>query len=85
MLFRSWAALGQAMRKLSADDSLRCVVVRGAGEKAFAAGADIAAMQGFSYMDAYLGDYIGNWEHFRKIRKPVIRCATHDHIPSRPR
>ena len=37
-----WAALGEAMRKLSADDALRCVVVRGAGEKAFAAGADIA-------------------------------------------
>ncbi len=37
-----WARLGEAMRELSADDGLRCVVVRGAGEKAFAAGADIA-------------------------------------------
>lgn len=37
-----WAELGAAMEKLSADDALRCVVVRGAGEKAFAAGADIA-------------------------------------------
>ena len=37
-----WARLGEAMRELSADDSLRCVVVRGAGDKAFAAGADIA-------------------------------------------
>jgi len=37
-----WAQLGETMRKLSADDALRCVVVRGAGEKAFAAGADIA-------------------------------------------
>lgn len=37
-----WQALGDAMRSLSADDDLRCVVVRGAGEKAFAAGADIA-------------------------------------------
>ena len=37
-----WAGLGDAMRKLSADDALRCVVVRGAGDKAFAAGADIA-------------------------------------------
>jgi enoyl-CoA hydratase/carnithine racemase len=36
-----WSALGDAMRTLSADDALRCVVVRGAGEKAFAAGADI--------------------------------------------
>jgi enoyl-CoA hydratase/carnithine racemase len=30
------------MRELSADDALRCIVVCGAGEKAFAAGADIA-------------------------------------------
>jgi enoyl-CoA hydratase len=37
-----WAGLGKAMRELSADEQLRCVVVRGAGEKAFAAGADIA-------------------------------------------
>jgi enoyl-CoA hydratase/carnithine racemase len=37
-----WARLGEVMRALSADDALRCVVVRGAGEKAFAAGADIA-------------------------------------------
>jgi len=37
-----WRRLGEAMRELSADDALRCVVVRGAGDKAFAAGADIA-------------------------------------------
>ena len=37
-----WARLGEVMRELSADDALRCVVVRGTGEKAFAAGADIA-------------------------------------------
>jgi len=37
-----WARLGGVMRELSTEDSLRCVVLRGAGEKAFAAGADIA-------------------------------------------
>jgi enoyl-CoA hydratase len=37
-----WMALGAAMRELCADDGLRCVVLRGAGGKAFAAGADIA-------------------------------------------
>ena len=37
-----WAQLGAAMSELGADESLRCVVLRGAGEKAFAAGADIA-------------------------------------------
>ena len=37
----SWRRLEAAMAELSADDELRCVVVRGAGDKAFAAGADI--------------------------------------------
>jgi enoyl-CoA hydratase/carnithine racemase len=37
-----WLRLGEVVRELSADDALRCIVVRGAGEKAFAAGADIA-------------------------------------------
>ncbi len=37
-----WRKLAAVMNELSADDDLRCVVVRGAGDKAFAAGADIA-------------------------------------------
>jgi enoyl-CoA hydratase len=36
-----WRGLRQIMQDLSADDSLRCVVLRGAGDKAFSAGADI--------------------------------------------
>jgi len=37
-----WQRLGELVGELSADDGLRCIVLRGAGEKAFAAGADIA-------------------------------------------
>lgn len=37
-----WQELARAMDTLSADDRLRCVVLRGAGREAFAAGADIA-------------------------------------------
>jgi enoyl-CoA hydratase/carnithine racemase len=37
-----WRALGETIAALSADDSLRCVVVRGAGERAFSPGNDIA-------------------------------------------
>lgn len=37
-----WQDLARAMERLSADDELRCVVLRGAGSEAFAAGADIA-------------------------------------------
>jgi enoyl-CoA hydratase len=37
-----WQRLRDAMRELSADESPRCIVLRGAGGKAFAAGADIS-------------------------------------------
>lgn len=37
-----WKRLGEVFEELSADDGLRCIVIRGAGTKAFAAGADIA-------------------------------------------
>lgn len=42
MTLEMWLRLGEAMRALEADDAVRCIVLRGAGEKAFAAGADIA-------------------------------------------
>ena len=37
-----WQELARAMDVLSADERLRCIVLRGAGSEAFAAGADIA-------------------------------------------
>ena len=37
-----WRALKTAMEDVSADDAIRCIVLRGAGDEAFAAGADIA-------------------------------------------
>ena len=41
----TWTRLGEIMVELSADEALRCVVLRGAGDKAFAAGADIGEFQ----------------------------------------
>ena len=40
-----WEALAARIRELSADDDLRCIVLRGAGDEAFAAGADIAEFE----------------------------------------
>jgi enoyl-CoA hydratase/carnithine racemase len=37
-----WRDLGEVFRTLSADDSLRCLILRGAGEKSFSPGNDIA-------------------------------------------
>lgn len=41
----SWGALAEAMETLAMDRGLRCVVLRGAGGKAFAAGADIGEFE----------------------------------------
>ena len=67
--------LGAALLAWDADDGIGCMVITGS-EKAFAAGADIGAMATYSFMDAYLGDYITrNWETIRRIRKPVIAAV----------
>ncbi|AKJ31186.1 enoyl-CoA hydratase [Caldimonas brevitalea] len=67
--------LGQALDRLDRDDTIGCIVITGS-EKAFAAGADIAAMASWTYMDVYKSDYITrNWETLKRVRKPVIAAV----------
>jgi len=67
--------LGAALTAFDSDDGIGAIVVTGS-EKAFAAGADIGAMQSWSYMDVYRSDYITrNWETLRRVRKPVIAAV----------
>jgi enoyl-CoA hydratase len=66
--------LGSALVAFDADPGIGAILLTG-NEKAFAAGADITAMKDFSYLHAYLTDYITGWEHFRGIRKPVIAAV----------
>lgn len=40
-----WQELGAAVNTLSEDDEVRCIVLRGAGEKSFSPGNDIAEFQ----------------------------------------
>jgi enoyl-CoA hydratase len=67
--------LGNALLTFDADDKISCIVITGS-EKAFAAGADIAAMAKLQFQDVYQGDYITkNWETIRRVRKPVIAAV----------
>ena len=67
--------LGAALKAFDADAAIGCIVITG-GEKAFAAGADIAAMAKFTLTDTYGADFITrNWETIRSIRKPVIAAV----------
>ena len=66
--------LGRALGALDGDAGIGAIVITG-NDKAFAAGADISQMKDFSYMHAYMTDYITGWEHFRSVRKPVIAAV----------
>jgi enoyl-CoA hydratase len=58
-----------------ADDSQRCLVLTGSGEKAFAAGADIKEMQPQSFSDMYSSDFFAGWEKVTATRKPWIAAV----------
>jgi enoyl-CoA hydratase len=67
--------LGAALYGFDADDGIGAIVITG-NEKAFAAGADIAAMKDFDFVHAFGTDYITrDWEHIRNVRKPVIAAV----------
>jgi len=57
------------------DDSQRCLVLTGSGEKAFAAGADIKEMQPQGFADMYAQDFFAGWEKVTATRKPWIAAV----------
>lgn len=68
-------ALGAALLAFDADPAIGTIVISGS-DKAFAAGADIAAMADYGYMDVYGSDFITrNWETIRQVRKPVLAAV----------
>jgi enoyl-CoA hydratase len=68
--------LSAAVRAFEADEGIGAMVLTGS-EKAFAAGADIGAMAGWTYMDVYKADYLGgNWDALRRARKPIIAAVS---------
>jgi len=68
--------LGHALKGFDADSAIGCMVITGS-EKAFAAGADIAAMAKFTFSEVYRNDFITrNWETMKSVRKPVIAAVS---------
>ena len=67
--------LADALEALDADDDCRCIVITGAGDRAFAAGADIKelAVQTPAGLAASRG--FEAWARIRRIRKPVIAAV----------
>lgn len=66
--------LADALAEFDRDDEIRCMVITGAGEKAFAAGADIKEMSDKSPIDMMLGGFEA-WQRIRQIHKPLIAAV----------
>jgi len=68
--------LGAELQRFDRDDAIGAIVITG-NEKAFAAGADIAAMKDWSFIDVFKDDYITrNWAPLQRIRKPMIAAVS---------
>src|SRR5215467_6381131 len=69
--FQIVSELANALEELDRDEEIRCMVITGAGEKAFAAGADIKEMSEKSAIEMLLGGS-QTWERIRRVHKPLI-------------
>lgn len=67
--------LVEALERLDSDDSCRCIVITGAGDKAFAAGADIKEMANATPVSLTIANSFARWERIRRIRKPIIAAV----------
>ncbi len=72
--FQLVSELADALAAFDGDDEIRCIVLTGAGEKAFAAGADIKEMSDKSPIQMMLGGF-ESWGRIRRISKPMIAAV----------
>ncbi len=73
----NWALvseLADRLEELDRDDAIGCMVLTGAGDRAFAAGADIAEMSDATPMQMATGPFEG-WDRIRRIKKPLIAAV----------
>jgi hypothetical protein len=67
--------LAAALEALDSEDACRCIVLTGAGERAFAAGADINELAGQTPASLAAGDDFAAWERIGRIRTPIIAAV----------
>ena len=66
--------LAHAVDMFDGDTNIGCLLITG-NEKAFAAGADIKEMAGNNYIDVFLDNFTGAWDHTAHARKPVVAAV----------
>ncbi|HXQ96398.1 MAG TPA: enoyl-CoA hydratase-related protein [Candidatus Acidoferrales bacterium] len=67
--------LADAFEALDADPACRCIVLTGAGERAFAAGGDIREMAEESAAGLLASDRFARWERIARVRTPTIAAV----------
>ncbi len=67
--------LVDALHSLEAGPDCHVVVLRGAGERAFAAGADVREMASLSATDLAAANPFARWEEVARIRLPIIAAV----------
>lgn len=68
------AELTRAIEAFDADDKVGCMLITGS-DKTFAAGADIKEMADKPFVEAYLGDFVSNWDAVAHARKPIVAAV----------
>ncbi len=66
--------LADALAEFDRDNEIRCMVITGAGDRAFAAGADIKEMSDKSPIEMMLSGFEA-WQRIKQIRKPLIAAV----------
>lgn len=69
------AELTDALEALDGDPDCRAIVITGAGERAFAAGADIRELAVQTPASLLRDDQFHRWERIKRIRKPIIAAV----------
>ena len=67
--------LTEALEALDRDDACRAIVITGAGDRAFAAGADIKELAAQTPTTLTVDDDFHRWERIKRIRKPLIAAV----------
>jgi enoyl-CoA hydratase len=67
--------LAAALEALDSEPDCRCIVLTGAGDRAFAAGADVHELAGQTTTTLTAGDEFTTWDRIGRIRTPIIAAV----------
>jgi enoyl-CoA hydratase len=69
------STLVERLEELDHDEAIRCIVL-GGGERAFAAGADIAQLAESSPIGMYAQRRVDQWDRIRALRTPLVAAVS---------